>query len=142
MSFSDLFGTSEHSRNLSHFAAIVSLASIDGEINEREETLLKKFAWKLDVTEEEYSIVMNNALAFPINSYHSSEKRLERLHDLFRIIFADHEIDQEELDLVKRYAIGLGFSSEASERIINKSIRIFSGQIAFEDYCELLKKIE
>lgn len=118
MSFSDLFGTNTHSKNLSHFAAIVSLAAVDGTINEREEAQLKKFAWKLDVTEEEYSIVLNNSLAFPINSYNSVEKRLERLHDLFKIIFADHEIAPEELNLVKRYAIGLGFSSEAAERII------------------------
>ena len=36
MSFSDLFGSGEHLRNLGHFSAIVHLASVDGEINELE----------------------------------------------------------------------------------------------------------
>ena len=140
MSFSDLFGSGEHLRNLSHFASIVNLAAVDGEINNEEEILLKRFAKKLDISEDEYEKVLENPLTFPLGSYNSIERRLERLHDLFRIIFADHEIDDEERELIKRYAIGLGFSSQASEGIINRSIQIFSGQLHFEDYRYLLEK--
>ncbi|WP_417885306.1 TerB family tellurite resistance protein [Zunongwangia sp.] len=140
MSFSDLFGSGEHLRNLSHFAAIVNLAAIDGEINTEEEKLLRRFAGKLDITESEYQKVLENPKAYPLTASHNSEKRLERLHDLFKIIFADSRIEEEEAGLIKRYAIGLGFSSEASENIIKKSIRIFSGQIPFEDYQYLLNK--
>jgi len=140
MSFSDLFGSGEHLRNLSHFASIVNLAAVDGEINNDEELLLKRFARKLDVSQEEYAKVLENPKSFPLSSYNSIERRLERLHDLFKIIFADHEIDEEEIELVKRYAIGLGFSSQASEGIIKRSIQIFSGQLNFEDYRYLLEK--
>ena len=140
MSFSDLFGSGEHLRNLSHFASIVNLAAVDGEINNDEELLLKRFARKLDVSQEEYAKVLENPKSFPLSSYNSIERRLERLHDLFKIIFADHEIDDEEIELVKRYAIGLGFSSQASEGIIKRSIQIFSGQLNFEDYRYLLEK--
>lgn len=140
MSFSDLFGSGEHLRNLSHFASIVNLAAIDGEINEKEEALLRRFARKLDISEEEYSKVMENPKLFPLVGYNSVEKRLERLHDLFKIIYADHDIDEEESELIKRYAIGLGFSSQASEGIIKRSIQIFSGQLSFEDYRYLLEK--
>ena len=140
MSFSDLFGSGEHLRNLSHFASIVNLAAVDGEINNDEELLLKRFARKLDVSQEEYVKVLENPKSFPLSSYNSIERRLERLHDLFKIIFADHEIEEEEIELVKRYAIGLGFSSQASEGIIKRSIQIFSGQLNFEDYRYLLEK--
>ncbi|HET8855504.1 MAG TPA: TerB family tellurite resistance protein [Salinimicrobium sp.] len=140
MSIIDLFGHREHSQNLSHFAAIVSMAAVDGKINPGEEAQLKKFSSKLGVSEEEYEVVLNNALAFPIDSYNSEEKRLERLHDLFKIIFADHEIDADEINLLKKYAVGLGFSSQTSERIIKKSIRIFNGEIDFEDYVYLIRK--
>lgn len=140
MSFSDLFDSGEHLRNLGHFASIVNLASVDGEINEKEEALLKRFARKLDVSEDEYKKIIKNPKAYPISSYNSAERRLERLHDLFKIIFADSNIDREEETLVKRYAIGLGFSHKASESIINRSIQIFSGQISFEDYKYLLEK--
>ncbi|MFV8280505.1 TerB family tellurite resistance protein [Christiangramia marina] len=140
MSFSDLFGSGEHLRNLSHFASIVNLAAIDGEINDREEKLLQRFARKLDINEEEYAKVIENPKAFPLTGSNSVERRLERLHDLFKIIFADNEIDEEETELIKRYAIGLGFSSQASEGIIERSIQIFSGQLNFEDYRYLLEK--
>ncbi len=140
MSFSDLFGSGEHLRNLSHFASIVNLAAIDGDINQEEEVLLKRFARKLDISEEEYEKVIENPKAFPLSGYNSIEKRLERLHDLFRIIFADHIIDEEEKELIKKYAIGLGFSSQASEGIINRSIQIFSGELNFDDYRYLLEK--
>jgi uncharacterized tellurite resistance protein B-like protein len=140
MSFSDLFDSGEHLRNINHFACIVNLASIDGEINERERVLLERFARKLDISEQEYKMVIKNPKDFPISAYNSSEKRLERLHDLFKIIFADNEIDREEETLIKRYAIGLGFSSENAEKIIKRSIQIFSGQLNFEDYKYLLEK--
>ncbi|MDN3596174.1 TerB family tellurite resistance protein [Zunongwangia endophytica] len=140
MSFSDLFGSGEHLRNLSHFAAIVNLAAIDGDINTEEEELLRRFARKLDITESEYQKVLENPRAYPLTPSHDTERRLERLHDLFRIIFADHLIDDEEAELIKRYAIGLGFSSQASETIIKRSIQIFSGQLSFDDYQYLLDK--
>lgn len=140
MSFSDLFGSGEHLRNLSHFANIVNLAAIDGEINDEEEALLKRFARKLDISKDEYKRVIENPTSFPITGSNNVERRLERLHDLFKIIFADHEIDAEETELIKRYAIGLGFSSQASEGIIERSIQIFRGQLSFEDYRYLLEK--
>lgn len=140
MSFSDLFDSGEHLRNINHFASIVNLASVDGKINEKERVLLERFARKLDISEQEYKMVIKRPAEFPINSYNSAEKRLERLHDLFKIIFADNEIDNEEETLIKRYAIGLGFSSENAEKIIKRSIQIFSGQLNFEDYQYLLNK--
>jgi len=140
MSFSDLFGSGEHLRNLSHFASIVNLAAVDGEINNEEELLLKRFARKLDISQDEYAKVIENPKSFPLSAYNSVERRLERLHDLFKIIFADNIIDEEETELVKRYAIGLGFSSQASEGIIKRSIQIFRGQLNFEDYRYLLEK--
>lgn len=139
MSFSDLFGTGEHLRNLGHFAAIVNLAAADGEINEYEEAQLKRFARKLDIGQEEYTKVLKNPNAFPIHPNNSVEERLERLYDLFRIIYSDHQIDEEEEDLLRKYAIGLGFSEQVSEGIIKRSMQIFGG-MSFEDYRHLLNR--
>ena len=140
MPFSDLFGSGEHLRNLSHFASIVNLAAVDGEIKPEEEVLLKRFAKKLDIHEHEYEKVLENPSSFPLTHSNRVERRLERLHDLFTIIFADNEIDDEESELIKRYAIGLGFSSAAADGIIKRSVKIFSGHLDFEDYRYLLEK--
>lgn len=140
MSISDLFGSGEHQRNLGHFAAIVNIAAVHGEINPHDEKLLKRFARKLDITEEEYLTVIENPKKYPIYPPNSYERRLSTLHDLFIMIYADHEMDADEALLLKRYATGLGFSSESANRIINRSIQIFSGNLDFDDYQYLIDK--
>ncbi|SDD59831.1 hypothetical protein SAMN05421636_101156 [Pricia antarctica] len=140
MGFSDLYTSGEHRRNLAHFAAIATLASVDGEVSDREKKMLDSFANKLDITDSEYEEVMRTENKYPIDPPNSAERRLERLFDLFRIIFSDHEIDIEEMVLLKKYAIGLGFSSDKADDIIQRSVVIFSGRIDFDDYLYLLKK--
>lgn len=138
MSFSDLFNQGEHVRNLGHFASIVNLAAVDGETNKEEKSLLKRFANKLDISEEEFAKAMEDPAAFPTYPQNTTERRLERLHDLLKMIFADHKVEEEEIFLLKKYAIALGFSSEVSEKLIKKSIRIFNGDINFDEYKCLL----
>jgi len=139
MSYVDLYSTGTHRRNLAHFASIATLAAVDGAINSKEKELLDRFANKLDITEDEYQEVMNSENKYPINPPASSEERLERLFDLFRIIFVDNVIDKEERTLITKYAIGLGYRSESANLIIKRSIDIFTGKIDFEDYLYLLK---
>lgn len=136
----DLYNHSEKRRNLAHFAAIATLAAVDGEVNPQEMRLLQSFAHKLDISEAEFKEVMKKSNKYPIDPQNSSVKRLERLFDLFKIIFADNEFDDDEMVLLKKYAIGLGYTSEKADKIIEKSIAIFRGRIDFEDYLYLLKK--
>jgi uncharacterized tellurite resistance protein B-like protein len=140
MSFTDLFESGEHNRNLAHFASIVRIASVDGALNKDEESKLQRFARKLDITEAEYTEVIKNPNKYPISPPLSAEKRLERMHDLFEMIFADHEIDDDELHLVEKYAIGLGYTEELATKLIQRSIKIYSGGLDFEDYRYLLNR--
>ena len=116
------------------------MASIDGELNPEEEKMLKRFARKLDIDEDEYTAVLKNPGKYPINPPNSSERRLERIHDLFQIIFADHEIDDHERFLIEKYAIGLGYTAEIAQDLIKRSIAIYSGGLSFEDYRYLLNR--
>jgi uncharacterized tellurite resistance protein B-like protein len=140
MSFTDLFESGEHKRNLGHFASIANIATIDGAMNVVEEKMLKRFARKLDIEESEYKEILKNPEKYPINPPNSLDKRLERIHDLFQMIFADHAIDDEELHLVEKYAIGLGYTQELASKVIKRSIEIYSGGLDFEDYKYLLNR--
>jgi len=140
MSFTDLFESGEHSRNLGHFASIANIASIDGAINAEEEKMLKRFARKLDIEEAEYEAVLKNPTQYPINPPNDAERRLERIHDLFEMIFADHDIDDHERFLIERYAIGLGYTAEIAQDLIKRSIAIYSGGLSLEDYRYLLNR--
>ncbi len=139
MAIIDLYFHSEHRRNLAHFASLASLAAVDGEINPREKGLLDHFARKLDITNEEYKEVMKKSNKYPITPSNSLEERLERLYDLFRLIYVDHDVEDEEMVLLKKYAIGLGFPVKKANHIIEKSVAIFSGRFNFDDYLYILK---
>lgn len=140
MSISDLYGSGEHLRNLGHFAALVSLATVNGEINKHEQKVLERFAHKLDISEEEYNRILEKPTDYPIHPNNSYEGRLERIHDLFTIIYSDQSVDKDEINLLKKYAIAIGFSSTVADSIIKRSIQIFSGQVSFDDYQYLVDK--
>lgn len=134
MSIVDLYESSKHRNNVAHFSAIVNLAIIDGDLNEDEEKLINRFARKLDITEDEYNEIIKNSQKHPVMPQAKTDDRLERLLDLFKIIYSDHQIDEAELKLILRYAIQLGFSQEKAEEIISKTIKIFSGKIDLDQY--------
>ena len=140
MPFNDLFDSGTHKRNLGHFAAIANLAAIDAVINADEQAMLERFARRLNIDASEYNEILKTPSKFPINPPNTREERLERLYDLFKIIYADNIMDKEQEVLVNKYAIGLGFSSEKAKEIIGKSIKIFGGQIPLEDYLYLLER--
>lgn len=136
----DLYEHGEQRRNLAHFATLATLAAVDGEINEQEKAVLDKFAFRLNITDAEYKEVMKRENRYPIETPHSSEKRLKRLFDFFGMALADQNIDESQKDLIVKYAVGLGYSPKKAHMLVDKSVAIFTGQIAFEDYIYLMEK--
>lgn len=136
----DLYRHSAKRKNLAHFATLASLAAVDGVLKPEEKKLIDRFADKFDITEAEYKEVMKKSNKYPIDPSHSKKERYERLFDLFRIIYADHELDAEEMGLIKKYVLGLGFPTNQADRIIEKSVAIFTGRIRFEDYYHFMTK--
>ena len=140
MSFYELFKKGYHSRNLGHFASIVNIATIDGDLGEEEEKLIKRLALKLGIGNSEYDKILKDPSKYPIIPPNSADERLERIHDLFDIIFADHEIDSKEFVLIKKYAIALGYDHVNANELIQESINIYSGKIDLEEYKFILNK--
>ncbi|PQB05274.1 hypothetical protein [Aureitalea marina] len=140
MSFTDLFYSGTHKRNLAHFASMVTLAAEDGVVTKKEEQLLKIFARRLNIEEVDYNKIVKDPSKYPIMPTNSADKRLERLMDLFKMMLIDKEIAEEELKLIRRYAIALGFTEEHADRIIKRSIDIFNGEISLDEYKYLLER--
>ncbi|TLP81805.1 TerB family tellurite resistance protein [Maribacter sp. ACAM166] len=133
MSILEAYESGAHESNVAHFAAIVKLATVDGTINLEEKIVLARLAFKLDVSDEEVKPILKHPEKYPLLPPYTLEERIERLHDLFSVIYADSEIDAEEQKLIYKYAIGLGFSSERATQEIEKCIRVFGGEAEFED---------
>jgi len=136
----DLYKHGEARSNLAHFAALATLANLDNIITKEEKEILDYFAAKLGITDAEYKEVMKEENKYPIESPLTHEERMERLHDFFRIIVSDFDMHKAQLQMVETYAIALGFPPEKAKQIIEKSIKIFSGQINLQDYMYLMGK--
>ena len=138
MSFYELFKKGHQTRNKAHFASIASIAMTDGIISEDELSLLQTLATKLSVNKSDMVEILKNPAQYPIVPSNSVEERLERIHDLFDMIFTDHKIDVKELVLIKKYAIGLGYNSINANVLIKNSIEIYTGRISFNEYKYLI----
>ena len=136
----DLYKHGEGRSNLAHFAALATLANLDNIITREEREILDYFAAKLGITDAEYKEVMKEDNKYPIESPLTHEERMERLYDFFRIIVSDFDMHKAQLRMVETYAIALGFSPEKAKNVIEKSIKIFSGQIDLQDYMYLMEK--
>jgi len=134
MSRQEEFEINDPSSRLNHFANIASIACKGKEITEVEQAMLQKMARKLEIPEHEIEQVLKKPQAYPVSHVNSKEQRLEYLFNLFKMIYSDAKLDEVERLLIKRFAIGMGFQPDQAEKIIQKSIRLFSGQFSFDDY--------
>lgn len=134
MSFYELFKKGHQTRNKAHFASIASIAMSDGKISEDELILLQSLAIKLGVDNSDVDKILKDPTKYPIIPSNSVEERLERMHDLFDMIFSDNKIDEKELVLITKYAIGLGYNSVIANELIQNSIDIYTGGISFNEY--------
>ena len=121
MSFSNLYSSGFKQRNRDHFASIVRIALSDGVISKEEEAFINRTAINLEIEEQEVETIKANLDNYPINPPSTEQRRLERLYDLARMVFADQIADQAEKKIMNRLIIGLGFPHEEVEDIINQS---------------------
>jgi uncharacterized tellurite resistance protein B-like protein len=124
MSFSDLFTPGFKQRNRDHFAAIVRVALADGIITDEEKAFLNRTAINLEIEEAEVAEIMANPDNYPINPPSNEQRRLERLYDLTRMVYADHIADEGEIQLLNRLVIGLGFATDDAQAIAEKALAL------------------
>ena len=141
MSFSDLFESGFKKRNEDHFAAIVRVAMSDGIINEEEKAFLDRLATQLDITESEYKAILKDYKSHPINAPHSYDERLERLYDLVRMVWADHIEGPNQVGLLEKLCIGLGFNPDNVKYIADKALTLAHYEVELDEFTQKMKKM-
>jgi uncharacterized tellurite resistance protein B-like protein len=124
MSFSDLFDSEFKTRNKGHFSAIVRVAIADGHFSPEEKQFLDKLQSRLEISDSEYEEILENPSKYPINPPVLHTQRLERLYDLSRMVYADHVLGAKQKDILTKFALALGFTSENVEYIVDKSLSL------------------
>ncbi|WP_111684734.1 tellurite resistance TerB family protein [Winogradskyella tangerina] len=141
MSISDLFESGFKKRNEDHFAAIVRVAMSDGIINDAERAFLDRLAVRLDITEHDYKAILKDYKSHPVNAPHSYDKRLERLYDLARMVWADHIEGENQVALLEKLCVGLGFNPENVKYIADKALSLVYYEVDLYEFTEKMKKM-
>ncbi len=130
-----------HKQKLAHFANIIKLARVDFVINGDEQELLDRLAKQLGIEKQEYKNVLENPDAYPINPPVTYDERIERLYNLTNMIFIDGEIIGDEVDLLQRIAIDLGFPTDIIEKISDKAIHLIINNYNLDEFKSAIKGI-
>lgn len=91
------------------------------------------------MSKEDYERILENPASFPVHAINSKNQRLEFLFDLLRIIYVDNVMDEAEEFLISKYAVGLGYSDEQAEAILEKSKKLFSNNFSFDLYLHYIE---
>ncbi|WP_109851246.1 TerB family tellurite resistance protein [Aquimarina sp. AU58] len=141
MSISDLFDSGFQKRNQDHFAAIVKIAMSDGVITDEEKTFLDRLATRLGISENDYKEILKDYSTHPINPPTSYERRLERLYDLSRMVYADHVKGEGQVVLLEKLSIGLGFNPENAKYIVDKALNLVDQGVDSDTFEEEVKNM-
>jgi uncharacterized tellurite resistance protein B-like protein len=141
MSFSDLFDSGFKKRNEDHFAAIVRVAMDDGIITDEEKEFLDRLARNLDISESDYKQILKDYQSHPINPPTSYDRRLERLYDLSRMVYADHIRGEKQEILLKKIAVGLGFSPNNVMYVVDKALTLVNDGVDFDTFMDEIKNM-
>ncbi len=141
MSILDLFNSGFRKRNEDHFAAIVRVAMDDGKISDEEKEFLDRLAKNLDISEAKYKIILKDFKSHPINPPVAYNRRLERLYDLTRMVFVDHIKGNHEEVILRKIAIGLGFSTENVKYIVDKALSLVNERVDLSTFIYEIKNM-
>lgn len=141
MSILDLFNIGFRKRNEDHFAAIVKVAMDDGKISDEEKEFLDRLARNLDISEAKYKTILKDFNSHPINPPTSYNRRLERLYDLSRMVFVDHIKGDHKEILLRKIAIGLGFSTENVKYIVDKALSLVNERVDLSTFIYEIKNM-
>ncbi len=141
MAISDLYSSGAHKKNVAHFATIVKLALVDTIITEGEKKLLDQLARRLEISETEFKAIIKNPEKYPIEPHNSYVERIGCLFDLTKMIFADDDVSKDEVSILQRVAIGLGFPKDNAEKVSDEALHLVMNDNNIEDFTTAIKKV-
>lgn len=136
MSIAELFESGAKKSQKGHFRNLIMIARADGIVTEEEQKLINKMGRKLGLNEAQMDEVMKNPTKYPIAPPVNKEERFERLIGLVEMLTADDSIDENEVHLIKRYSLGLGFTEESLGNHVEKIVGDLSNGVSKYDILE------
>ncbi len=142
MSIAELFDNEFKRRMKGRFSAVVRVLFADGKFDPDEKKFMDKLAVKLEISDEEYKEILDNPLKYELNPPYLHEERLESLYNIARVVRHDHHLGDKQESLLRKFAIGLGFTTSNVDYIVNKALTIIDKKADLEAFTSEMQKYE
>ncbi|CAL2088356.1 TerB family tellurite resistance protein [Tenacibaculum sp. 190524A05c] len=137
----ELYSWGKHNQEIGYFASIVKIALVDNTISKGEQKLLDRAARKLNIKDEEYQKILKNPENYPVNPPVGYDESIERLYLLTKMIFADGNVDKDEVALMRKITTALSFPLDNVEKVCDEAIHLVMNDNDLEDFSAAIKKV-
>lgn len=110
MGISELFEHGERKQDKGHFRNLVMIANSDGELSPKEAELLADIGLDLGLTPEQIEAIKANPKDYAMNPPANRVERFEQMVNLIQMVQANGQVKDEEMKLLERIAVGIGYS--------------------------------
>ncbi|MCB9194841.1 MAG: hypothetical protein H6600_09725 [Flavobacteriales bacterium] len=111
MSIARFFESGEVTQDKGHVKNLVLLAKADGQVSDAELLLIHKIGRHVGLTYGQIGEIIDNPNKYEVIPPVSKIERLEHMVDMVDLIHVDGVIDNQEMNLVTKFAIQIGFTS-------------------------------
>lgn len=111
MTIARMFETGERKQQRGHLQNIVLLAMSDGEISDLELLFINKIGRKIGLTHTQIGNILDNPRDMEVIPPSNKIERAERMVEMVNMVQSDGVIAPEELNMLARFAIQIGYRS-------------------------------
>lgn len=110
MNFLEHFDHPERKQDKEHFTHLIQIALADGQIENSELEMLYRAGNKMGLTKEEINGLLENSKKSAFIPPYELSKRFGQLYDIVKMVYADGQVNNNEMRLATSLAIKLGFA--------------------------------
>ncbi len=123
-----------------HFKHLISIAMVDGIIDQTESEMLHRFGKKMGFTKPEIDGLLESTRNLTYIPPYDLFKRFEQVYEIIKMVLADGIIDKNEMRLVNSIASKLGFTEDEIPKLLVLLISGIRDGKDEEDLFEMYKK--
>ena len=118
MSFSDLITHHGKRVNKEAFIHLLQVACTDKKITEKEYKILHKEGRRFGLTDPEIDLLIETERDHHYHQPYSLHEKFEHLYMVAEMIIADDVVDENELKMLRKFAIEVGFNYDKIDDLI------------------------
>lgn len=140
MSLLEHFDHPDRKRDKEHFGHLLQIALADGKIEDSELELLYRSGKKMGLTKEEVDMLIEDSKKLAFLPPFELSKRFEQLYDIIKMVYADGQVNSNEMRMATGMAIKLGFAEEEIPFLLTLLINGVKNNEDEEDLLSMYKK--